>query len=113
MDRERAPSNVPILTPCSRGFNTCGDQRGENGPKDANHLHPTMHDATLAPWQDNRMRTPCPNCGKRLRTSVVTFGAFRVLSWSCEGEEITRCPWCGTKLTTGMPRGSSCLSQYF
>jgi predicted RNA-binding Zn-ribbon protein involved in translation (DUF1610 family) len=44
------------------------------------------------------METPCPNCGKRLRTAVVNVGAFRVLRWSCDGEEITRCPRCGTEL---------------
>lgn len=44
------------------------------------------------------METPCPRCGKRLRTSVVSVGGFRVLRWSCDGEEITRCPRCGTEL---------------
>ncbi len=101
----RTPSNIYILVTHSPVFKPRGDLPHENGPKDAGHLHPTVHDATLAPWQDNRMRTPCPNCGKRVRTSVTSFGAFRVLVWSCEGEEITRCPRRGNKLIIGRPRG--------
>jgi predicted RNA-binding Zn-ribbon protein involved in translation (DUF1610 family) len=50
------------------------------------------------------MWIPCPNCGKSLHTTVVNVGGFRVLRWSCDEEEITRCPRCGTKLTTGRPR---------
>ena len=94
----RAPSNTYILTTLSPVFNPREALPHDNGPKDAGHLHPTVHDATLVPWQDNPMRTPCPNCGKWLRTTVVNVGSFRVLRWSCDGEEITRCPRCGTEL---------------
>ena len=44
------------------------------------------------------MRTPCPSCGRSLHTSVVNVGGFRVLRWSCDAEEIDRCPRCGTEL---------------
>jgi hypothetical protein len=70
----RTPSNTYILAAHSLGINPCDALPRDIGPKDAGQVHPTVHDATPAPSHDNRMRTPCPNCGKRLCTSAANFG---------------------------------------
>jgi hypothetical protein len=41
----RTPSNAYILAAHSLGINPCDALPRDIGPKDAGHLHPTVHDA--------------------------------------------------------------------
>lgn len=61
-------------------------------------MHITMHDDETYTCEYPAMETPCPACGYKLHSRILTVGAFRLVVYSDGEREVECCPRCGARL---------------